>query len=137
MEVLIFPGFQNCSKQFASAATMTPTMKMMCLPKTSEPFFCRKLCSLRRLIIMTLTDFIYDYYFNLKQDVCKKYMCDSISISLFRAARMPELEKYLKSMPCTDVAPAEHGTQLLDDLLVKEIEREIARVTVCLKTALL
>jgi hypothetical protein len=43
---------------------------------------------------------------------------------------MPELEKYLKSLPSAQVSPAPFGTEELEEDFVHQIEDEVAKAVV-------
>lgn len=46
---------------------------------------------------------------------------------------MPELEKFLKSVPSAQVSPAPVGTEALEEDFVKQIEDEVAKAVVRLQ----
>ena len=53
-----------------------------------------------------------------------------------RGPKLSDLQEYLKQVPTTEVDPMPHGSQLLDDDVVKEIERMVDSLQVSVAHAL-
>ena len=57
-------------------------------------------------------------------------MSRRLVVVAYRGPSLQDLQAYLKQVPSTEVEPMPHGSQLLDDLVVKEIEKVVDAVQV-------